>query len=66
MADTSYDITGQVRVKTKTFCNKNASSCHWQPVTEVKIAYTMGFTENLVKTLNIQTFGFLNGSVSGT
>ena len=26
MADTSYDIIGQVRVKTKPFCNKNA--CH--------------------------------------
>ena len=24
MADTSYDIIGQVRVKTKRFCNKNA------------------------------------------
>ena len=29
IADRSYDIRGQGRVKTRTFCNKNASSCHW-------------------------------------
>ena len=35
------------------------------PVTWVKIAYTMGFTENVVKPLNILTFAAF-GYVSGT
>ena len=47
-------------MKTNTFFDKSASSCHWRPVPKVNIALRYGFfSENLVKPLNIQTCGFL-------
>ena len=48
MADTSYDIVREDRWEWK-----QSVFVIEMPVTLVKIAYTMGFTENLVKTLNI-------------